>query len=266
MDFYSCRDNYTIRPLVKIYPALIKQNGVFSSYSPNSNIMNTRTPTYANSNVVYWRHDASIDISNKLISISDINKEIDTDDIASGIVKNNILNLSFNNYDKYFFRNDTTTELFYNRVIENSIIELRFIKSYKSGDNRYDSFLQSYKEFYIGELFNQNYYNIINQNYIIFIQKMMEHYGIKYIMCDAFENMLIDVKPKDDVTKYINKKVYWGFGKKCFKQLLYEQKEMDIWEKIETSKQDIGGIHPNKKGYQIIYNEVYEFLKKLNYV
>jgi hypothetical protein len=142
----------------------------------------------------------------------------------------------------------------------------RFIKSYKSGDNRYDSFLQSYKEFYIGELFNQNYYNIINQNYIIFIQKMMEHYGIKYIMCDAFENMLIDVKPKDDVTKYINKKVYWGFGKKCFKQLLYEQKEMDIWEKIETSKQDIGGIHPNKKGYQIIYNEVYEFLKKLNYV
>lgn len=142
----------------------------------------------------------------------------------------------------------------------------RFIKSYKSGDDTYDSFLQSYKEFYIGELFNQNYYNIINQNYIIFVQKMLEYYGIKYIMCDAFENMLIDLKPKDDVTKYINKTVYWGFGKKCFKQLLYEQKERDIWEKIETSKQDIGGIHPNKRGYEIISDEIYNFLKKINYV
>jgi lysophospholipase L1-like esterase len=141
-----------------------------------------------------------------------------------------------------------------------------FIKSYKSGNVEYDNFLQSYKELFIAELFNQNYYNIINQNYIIFTQKLMESYGIKYFMCDAFETMIIDLNKSDDVTKHINKKTYWNFGKKCFKDFLLETKKDDIWEPIVVSKQDVGGIHPNKSGYELIANEIYNYLKLIDHV
>jgi hypothetical protein len=141
-----------------------------------------------------------------------------------------------------------------------------FINSYKSGNVIYDDFLQSYKEFFIGELFNQNYYNIVNQNYIIFLQKLLEHYKIKYLMCDAFESMVIDLETKDNVSDNINKTNYWNFGKKCFKQHLLELNRNDIWEPIEVSKQDVGGIHPNKKGYEIITEELYNYIKKELYV
>ena len=137
-----------------------------------------------------------------------------------------------------------------------------FINSYKSGNEKYDDFLQSYKEFYIGELFSQNYYNIVNQNYILFLQKLMENYGISYFMCDAFESMVINLEPKDDVTEHVNKKNYWKFGEKCFKEYLIDTKLENIWEPIEISKQDIGGIHPNKTGYEIIANELYNYIKR----
>lgn len=137
-----------------------------------------------------------------------------------------------------------------------------FINSYKSGNEKYDDFLQSYKEFYIGELFSQNYYNIVNQNYILFLQKLMENYGISYFMCDAFESMVINLEPKDDVTEHINKKNYWKFGEKCFKEYLIDTKLENLWEPIEISKQDVGGIHPNKMGYEIIANELYNYIKR----
>ncbi len=141
-----------------------------------------------------------------------------------------------------------------------------FIKSYKSGNKDYDNFLMSYKELFIAELFNQNYYNIINQNYIIFVQKLMEAYGIKYMMCDAFENMVIDLQPKDDITDFINKKYYWNFGEACFKSFLQTTKRKDIWEPVEISKQDVGGIHPNKVGYELIAEEIYNYLNLINHV
>lgn len=140
-----------------------------------------------------------------------------------------------------------------------------FIKSYKSDNKEYDKFLMSYKELFIAELFNQNYYNIVNQNYIIFIQKLLESYGIKYMMCDAFENMVIDLQSKDDVTQFINKSNYWNFGVTSFKGFLLSTNRKDIWEPVEISKQDIGGIHPNKLGYEIIANEIYDYLNLKNH-
>lgn len=135
-----------------------------------------------------------------------------------------------------------------------------FIKSYKSGNKEYDNFLMSYKELFIAELFSQNYYNIVNQNYIIFIQKLLDAYGIKYMMCDAFENMVIDLQPKDDITKFINQKYYWNFGKASLKSFLQSLNRKDVWEPVEISKQDIGGIHPNKIGYELIANKIYDYL------
>ena len=45
-----------------------------------------------------------------------------------------------------------------------------FKPNHVSGD--YTKFHTDYKRFYIQNLFNQTYYNIINQNYIIFLQKL----------------------------------------------------------------------------------------------
>jgi hypothetical protein len=141
-----------------------------------------------------------------------------------------------------------------------------FINSYISGDDVYDDFLKKYKELYVGELFNQNYYNIVNQKYIIFLQKILKHYKIKYIMCDAFENMIKELHPKDDLTKHIDQKVYWNFGKKTFRDFLFERSENDLWEFPNTNKDASMGIHPNINGYKLIYEELYGFLKNLKYV
>jgi lysophospholipase L1-like esterase len=139
----------------------------------------------------------------------------------------------------------------------------RFINSYQSGSSEYDEFLKKYKEFFIGSLFNQNYYNIVNQNYIIFLQKLFDSYGIKHYMCDAFETMIINLQKEDDFTHLINKKNYWNFGQKNFKEHLYGLKRFDIWEEILKTKQSLGGIHPNKKGHQILTEELHRCISKI---
>ena len=69
----------------------------------------------------------------------------------------------------------------------------KFVESYQSENEKYNNFLCSFKELYVSNLFNQNYYNIVNQNYIIFLQKMFDFYEVKYVMCDAFESMIIEL-------------------------------------------------------------------------
>jgi hypothetical protein len=135
-------------------------------------------------------------------------------------------------------------------------------RSHNTEDVDYDSFFTKYKEFFIGELFNQNYYNIVSQNYIIFVQKLLEHYGIKYIMCDSFESMLIDLDKKDDVKHNIDKTYYWNFNKKTFRDFLNETNELDIWEYQTTTFKTKASQHPNKKGYELISKELYNYIKE----
>jgi hypothetical protein len=105
----------------------------------------------------------------------------------------------------------------------------KFINSYKSNNETYDSFLREYKSFFLDNLFNQNYYNIVNQNYIIFLQKLFEFYDIKYVMADAFDMMVIDPNEKDDVGNMIKTKYYWEYRKKTMRDFLYESK-LDCFE------------------------------------
>ena len=55
----------------------------------------------------------------------------------------------------------------------------KFVNSYKSDNEKYDNFLSDYKTFFLSMMFNQNYYNIVNQNYIIFLQKLFKEYDIR---------------------------------------------------------------------------------------
>jgi lysophospholipase L1-like esterase len=140
----------------------------------------------------------------------------------------------------------------------------KFVGSYQSENEKYNNFLHSFKELFVTELFNQNYYNIVNQNYIIFLQKMFEFYKIKYVMCDAFESMVIDLKKQDNKLEIIDKKPYWEFNKKTIRDFLNNTNRDDIWEHIEDYK-NRPTQHPNIEGYKIISNILYNFINDLYY-
>ena len=142
----------------------------------------------------------------------------------------------------------------------------KFVNSFKNDDSVYTEFIMKYKNFFVSELFNQNYYNIVNQNYIVFVQKLLNHYGIKYIMCDSFEPMLIDLHKKDDVTHTIDKSTYWGFRKQTFRDFLNKTNRLDIWEHQDTKYNTRATQHPNKEGYKLISQELYNYIVKNNII
>jgi hypothetical protein len=140
----------------------------------------------------------------------------------------------------------------------------KFVESYQSENEKYNNFLYSFKELFITDLFNQSYYNIVNQNYIIFLQKMFEFYKIKYVMFDAFESMITDLDRKDSKLEIINQNYYWEFNKKTIRDLLNSTNRDDIWEHIENYK-DRPTQHPNIEGYRLISEIIYNFIKKSHY-
>jgi len=140
----------------------------------------------------------------------------------------------------------------------------KFINSYKSHNEVYDSFLREYKLFFLDHLFNQNYYNIVNQNYIIFLQKLFLYYNIKYFMCDAFDMMVVNLNNKDDVSDLINTKYYWQYRKKTMRDFL-EETNLDCFENIEMIRKN-PAQHPNKLGYNLISEEFYNYIVENNII
>ena len=139
------------------------------------------------------------------------------------------------------------------------------IFSHSVGQNpKYDKLKKTYKEFYISNLMNDTYYDIVNQNYIIYLQYMFNELGIRFLFGDAFDFM---VSPKVfkqvDKSIHINKKHYWNFSTKTFRDILIETDRADVWEDnrkfINTP-----GKHPNSNGYKLISNELYNWIIKEN--
>jgi lysophospholipase L1-like esterase len=135
-----------------------------------------------------------------------------------------------------------------------------FVSKDLTKNSSYNDFLINYKEFFIGDLFTQDYYNIVNQNYILFIQKLCEHYQINYIFCDAFDKMIDDIKLENDKTKLINKNPYWGFGEKTFKDFLISKDNKMVWELPQLDISKTPGMHPSEIGYEFIAEEIYRFI------
>jgi hypothetical protein len=180
-------------------------------------------------------------------------------DIRKGIIKNN----DFVTIMWTSSLRDNVSFLPNNEWVSWSVKELietpeRFINSYTSENITYNNFIQYYKKFFIADVFNLNYYNIVNQNYIIFIQKIFEFYGIKYVMIDGFDIMVNNPNIGDDKTHLINKNNYWGFGNKTSKELINETNLEDKWEMITLPEV---APHPNKNGYYIISEELYNYIK-----
>jgi hypothetical protein len=136
----------------------------------------------------------------------------------------------------------------------------KFTNSYKSNNSTYDLFLSEYKSFFLNQMFSQNYYNIVNQNYIIFLQKLFEYYDIKYFMADAFDKMIVDLDRKDDITHLINKNHYYYFGEKTLRDYLNET-NLDCFEDEKMITKN-PAQHPNTLGYKLISEEFYNYIVK----
>jgi len=120
---------------------------------------------------------------------------------------------------------------------------------------------KEYKEFFIENLFSNFYYNIVNQNYIIYLQFMFEKIGIRYLFCDAFDNMVKeDITTEIDKTSLINKSHYWEFRNKTMKDFLIQTNLKNVWEDGNFWLNNLSGKHPSKYGYELIANEIYKWI------
>lgn len=135
----------------------------------------------------------------------------------------------------------------------------------KNKNVTYNEFFLKYQKFFIENLFNQNYYNIINQNYIIFIQNLLDYFKINHLQCDAFDLMVQNLRDDDNVIENINQDRYWFFGKKTFRDFLINTNETYLWD-TDTPFDVVGNKHPSYKGYKIIGNELYRFINENNII
>jgi len=135
----------------------------------------------------------------------------------------------------------------------------------KKGENElYDKLKIQYKEWYVLNLYNQNYYNMINQGYVLYLQYMFKNLGIRYLFCDAFDNMIDRYISKEiDKSDLIDIKHYWGLKTNTFRGFLENFNRNDIWQDYKKPNSFIG-THPNKTGYKLISEEIYKFLIENN--
>lgn len=136
----------------------------------------------------------------------------------------------------------------------------RFFTSTQTENRYYDFFMEDYKKFWLTNLYEDLYYSIVNQNYIIFLQEFFKHYRINYVMCDGIEDMFLGIIPQYDKTNLIKSENYWGYKSDTFRDWLIKRTDDSFWEHKE--RWDTRGTqHPNLKGYELIASELYKFIK-----
>jgi hypothetical protein len=135
----------------------------------------------------------------------------------------------------------------------------RFFTSTQTENRYYDFFMEDYKKFYLTNLYNENYYSIVNQNYIIFLQEFFKHYKIKHMFIDGIEDMFMGVLPHYDRTDLIDSRVYWQFKKQTARGYLNEFNRADLWEHTERWNTR-GTQHPNSEGYILLSDELQRFI------
>lgn len=132
---------------------------------------------------------------------------------------------------------------------------------------KYRRFEKEYKEFFISEIYNDSYYDIINQNYVIFLQSLFKEMGINHLFCDAFEPIISKNIIKElDKTNLINKNNYWNFMESDLGEFLISKNLKNVWEDNDFFSERYSGKHPNKEGYKIIGEELYRWIKEKNII
>lgn len=135
----------------------------------------------------------------------------------------------------------------------------RFFTSTQTENRYYDFFMEDYKKFWLTNLYDDLYYSIVNQNYIIFLQQFFAHYKIKYVLCDGIEDMFLGITNEYDKRNLIDKKKYWGCMEITFRDWLIKNTDESFWEYIDNWDKR-STQHPNIKGYKLIADELNKFI------
>ena len=143
---------------------------------------------------------------------------------------------------------------------------LKYIFDGVNGDNiNYNRAEKNFRDYYIGNLFNDTYYDIVNQNYILHLQFIFKELGIRYLFCDAFDIMINkNIDKLVDKTHLINSDRYWGYQTKTMANLLIDTNRKDVWGDNNNWMDITTGKHPNNNGYKLIADELYKFIKEGN--
>lgn len=153
-----------------------------------------------------------------------------------------------------------------NQYLESNIDN--FTKRYYSDQNDVDyiestlkPFMVDYFKPFITEVYDDEYYNLINYSYIHFLQSFFKFKGCDYIFIDGFELMnSFDTNTKK--WSSIDKSKYWNFGKLTAWDYL-NKLGGDVFENPNLTFSPPGRkCHPNRHGYKIIGELIYDFYNK----
>jgi hypothetical protein len=134
------------------------------------------------------------------------------------------------------------------------------LKRFNGRAEPFFDFLDQYKKIYVKQSFSFEYLDHYNQNLILFLQELLSHYGIKYLMFDAFDTLVN--KEKVDFTKYINTSTYWEMGNKNIWSFLTEKNDETLLEIRPAKSRAINKKHPSTKGHKLFAEELYKFYTK----
>lgn len=157
---------------------------------------------------------------------------------------------------------------FWGKKYQNKEHIFKFIlKNPEMRNLKYKRFEKEYKEFFISEVYHDAYYDIINQNYVIFLQFLFKKMGINYLFCDAFEQIISKKVIKElDKTHLINKNNYWNFMESNFREFLILKNLKNVWEDNSLFTKNCPGKHPSKDGYKMIAEELHRWMIEKNII
>ena len=119
------------------------------------------------------------------------------------------------------------------------------------------SFFLEYSKFYLTEMFDEQYYEIVNYNIIVFLQKYFEYKKVNYIMLDAFDYMV------NKNYEHIDTKYYWNFNKKTIYSYIASFNDEDLLEVEGYNLHEQTPRHPSIEGHKILAEELYKFYNKV---
>jgi hypothetical protein len=166
-----------------------------------------------------------------------------------------------------FFPNEDSLHIWGERYKSKQHL-IKYIFDGITGNNiNYNRIEKDFRDYYINNLFNNSYYDIVNQNYILHLQFMFKQMGIQYLFCDAFDNMISkEIIGEIDNSNLIDDSRYWGYREKTLANLLIDLKRKDVWEDNCYWSQSTQGKHPSNIGYKLIAEELYKFLLNSNLI
>lgn len=156
----------------------------------------------------------------------------------------------------------------FKELLETHYAPINFIMRYYKNDitKEYTEstlvpFMKDFFKKFTVNCYDDSYYNLINFNYIYFLQEFFKYKKVNYIFIDGFESMN-RFDPDYEKWDLIDKTKYWKFGESTAWDYL-NNIGGDVFENLELSFNPPGQkCHPNRHGYRLIAEELFRFYKK----